>query len=197
MSDDEHHDVHFESADAGASKTFPMQAGSIRKNGHIVIKNRPCKVVDVSTSKTGKHGHAKCHFVAVDIFTNKKVEDLTPSSHNCDVPHVSRTEYTLIDISDDGFCSLMLESGETKDDLTLPSGTDELDKLAIQIKADFDEGKELIVAVLSVSYSYFIQLRSSKIISLIFLTLVTGGGGGGSFFSIESKLKKMAGMIYF
>jgi hypothetical protein len=69
--------------------------------------------------------------------------------------------------------------------------------LAIQIKADFDEGKELIVAVLSVSYSYFIQLRSSKIISLIFLTLVTGGGGGGSFFSIESKLEKMAGMIYF
>ncbi|KAG7667791.1 hypothetical protein KSW81_005711 [Nannochloris sp. 'desiccata'] len=155
MSDDEHHDVHFESADAGASKTYPMQAGSIRKNGHIVIKNRPCKVVDVSTSKTGKHGHAKCHFVAVDIFTNKKVEDLTPSSHNCDVPHVSRTEYTLIDISDDGFCSLMLESGETKDDLTLPSGTDELDKLAIQIKQDFDEGKELIVAVLSVSSRSF------------------------------------------
>jgi translation initiation factor 5A len=151
MADEEHHDVHFESADAGASKTYPMQAGSIRKNGHIVIKGRPCKVVDVSTSKTGKHGHAKCHFVAVDIFTNKKMEDLTPSSHNCDVPHVSRTEYTLIDISDDGFCSLMTESGDTKDDLTLPSGTDEMDKLAEQIKADFDAGKELVVAVLSVS----------------------------------------------
>lgn len=45
----------------------------------------------------------------------------------------------------------MTESGETKDDLTLPSGTDELEKLAIQIKDDFDAGKELIVAVLSVS----------------------------------------------
>nr|GMD83723.1 eukaryotic translation initiation factor 5A [Ipomoea batatas] len=83
MSDEEHH---FESkADAGASKTYPQQAGTIRKNGYIVIKNRPCKVVEVSTSKTGKHGHAKCHFVAIDIFTGKKLEDIVPSSHNCDV----------------------------------------------------------------------------------------------------------------
>lgn len=42
MSDEEHH---FESkADAGASKTYPQQAGTIRKNGYIVIKSRPCKV---------------------------------------------------------------------------------------------------------------------------------------------------------
>jgi len=152
---DEHadhgHDVHFESADAGASLTYPQQAGTVRKNGFLVIKGRPCKVrplvapadrspslcgrvagarlrictpccdaaapargvrwrcahcyksrllsaravldcgscmlqvADVSTSKTGKHGHAKCHFVAIDIFTGKKYEDLTPSSHNCDV----------------------------------------------------------------------------------------------------------------
>jgi hypothetical protein len=42
MSDSEHH---FESkADSGASKTYPMQAGAIRKGGYIVIKNRPCKV---------------------------------------------------------------------------------------------------------------------------------------------------------
>mmetsp|Transcript_17381 Transcript_17381/g.43686 ORF Transcript_17381/g.43686 Transcript_17381/m.43686 type:complete len:166 (+) Transcript_17381:72-569(+) len=146
MSDHEHET--FEQADAGASLTYPQQAGTIRKNGYLVINNRPCKVVDVSTSKTGKHGHAKCHFVAIDIFTGKKYEDLTPSSHNCDVPNVSRQEYTLVDINEEGYLSLMEENGTTREDLRLPTGTDEADKLAIQIKADFDEGKELVLSVL-------------------------------------------------
>lgn len=43
------------------------------------------QVVDVSTSKTGKHGHAKCNFVGIDIFTNKKYEEMAPSSHNVEV----------------------------------------------------------------------------------------------------------------
>ena len=44
-----------------------MQCSALRKNGHVVIKGRPCKIVDMSTSKTGKHGHAKVHLVAVDV----------------------------------------------------------------------------------------------------------------------------------
>ncbi|KAK6136426.1 hypothetical protein DH2020_029847 [Rehmannia glutinosa] len=153
MSDEEHQ---FESkADAGASKTYPQQAGTIRKNGHIVIKGRPCKVVEVSTSKTGKHGHAKCHFVAIDIFNGKKLEDIVPSSHNCDVPHVNRTDYQLIDISEDGFVSLLTENGNTKDDLRLPTDESLLSQVRIfllrcmQIKGGFEEGKDLVVSVMS------------------------------------------------
>ncbi|CAJ2639317.1 unnamed protein product [Trifolium pratense] len=159
MSDEEHH---FESkADAGASKTYPQQAGTIRKNGYIVIKNRPCKVVEVSTSKTGKHGHAKCHFVGIDIFTGKKLEDIVPSSHNCDVPHVNRTDYQLIDISEDGFVSLLTDNGNTKDDLKLPTDDSLLTQVCrnllfyllgsrpAKIKDGFAEGKDLVVSVMS------------------------------------------------
>merc|ERR1719484_349562 len=126
-------DETFESADAGASEVIPMEAGQIRKGGYIVIKNRPCKVVSVSTSKTGKHGHAKCNFVATDIFTGKKLEDIVPSTHGTTVPNVFRSEYTLLD-----------EGGETREDLKMPERPEELVK---SIREGFDAGDSLILAV--------------------------------------------------
>merc|ERR1712048_783281 len=117
MADDE---PTFESTESGASHTYPQQAGELRKGSHVMIKGHPCKVAEVTTSKTGKHGHAKAHIVALDIFTGKKYEDLCPTSHNVEVPFVKRIEYQLLDINNDGGVSLLLESGETKDDLNLP-----------------------------------------------------------------------------
>lgn len=133
----------FETADAGAAMTYPMQCSALRKNGHVVIKQRPCKIVDMSTSKTGKHGHAKVHMVAIDIFTGKKLEDLSPSTHNMEVPNVSRREYQLLDI-DDGFLSLMTADGDTKDDVKIPDG-----EVGDKIQAEFDEGKDLLVTIIS------------------------------------------------
>eukprot|EP00124_Ichthyophonus_hoferi_P005824 Ihof_evm2s976 gene=Ihof_evmTU2s976 len=92
MADDaENHE--FEHGGSGASTTFPMQCSALRKGGFVCIKGRPCKIVDMSTSKTGKHGHAKVNMVGIDIFTNKKLEDMSPSTHNMDVPNVIRRDY--------------------------------------------------------------------------------------------------------
>ena len=140
MSDEEHT---FETADAGSSATYPMQCSALRKNGFVVIKGRPCKIVDMSTSKTGKHGHAKVHLVTLDIFTGKKLEDLSPSTHNLEVPFVKRSEYQLLDI-DDGYLSLMTMDGETKDDVKAPEG-----ELGDSMQAAFDEGKDLMVTIIS------------------------------------------------
>lgn len=52
-------DVEYQNVDSGASVTYPMQCSALRKNGHVLLKGRPCKIVNMTTSKTGKHGHAK------------------------------------------------------------------------------------------------------------------------------------------
>ncbi|KAJ3115488.1 Eukaryotic translation initiation factor 5A [Phlyctochytrium bullatum] len=142
MSEEEHHEQ-FENVGSGASMTYPMQCSALRKNGYVVLKGRPCKIVDMSTSKTGKHGHAKVHLVGIDIFTGKKLEDLSPSTHNMDVPNVTRTEYQLLDI-DEGFLSLMTSDGGTKDDVKLPDG-----ELGEKIQSEFSEGKEVVVTVVT------------------------------------------------
>ena len=142
MSEEEQHT--FETADAGSSLTYPMQCSALRKSGFVCIKGRPCKIIDMSTSKTGKHGHAKVHLVATDIFTGKKLEDLSPSTHNMECPNVKRTEYQLLDI-DDGFLSLMNMDGDTKDDVKGPEG-----ELGDQIQAAFDEGRDINVTIIAV-----------------------------------------------
>jgi len=133
----------FETGSAGASDTFPQQCSALRKNGHVMIKDRPCKIVEMSTSKTGKHGHAKVHLVALDIFTNKKYEDICPSTHNMNVPHVTRKDYQLLDI-DDGFVSLMDDAAVQKDDLALPKN-----ELGDEIREKHARGEQFTVTVLS------------------------------------------------
>lgn len=147
---DENHDETFEQGISGASHTVPAQAGSIKKGGFCMLKGKPCRVVDYSTSKTGKHGHAKAHIVGLDIFTNKKYEDMCPTSHNMEVPIVTRQEYQVLDIDSDGFVNLLTESGETKNDLRLPTDTDgSLDEVAKKVQELFESGTPLLVTVLS------------------------------------------------
>jgi translation initiation factor 5A len=100
----------------------------------------------VSTSKTGKHGHAKCNFTAIDIFTGKKYEDIIPSTHTAHVPNVVRKEYSLVDISADGYTSLMDEEGNVREDVKLP---DYPDTFSREIQAAFESGKSYSVSVMS------------------------------------------------
>jgi len=132
----------FETGDSGASLTYPLQCSALRKNGFVMLKSRPCKIVEMSTSKTGKHGHAKVHLVGIDIFTSKKYEDICPSTHNMDVPNVKREDYQLVGISDDGYLSLMNDSGDLREDLKVPDGD-----IGTQIRGDF-EAKDLLCTVL-------------------------------------------------
>jgi len=62
MADAEDHDDHtFEGSTSGASESFPQQCSALRKGGYVLLKGKACKIVEMTTSKTGKHGHAKVY----------------------------------------------------------------------------------------------------------------------------------------
>merc|ERR1712137_919965 len=68
----------YETGESGASKTIPCQAGSLKKGGYAILKGKPCKIQEITTSKAGKHGHAKASIVGTDIFTDKKIRRFLP-----------------------------------------------------------------------------------------------------------------------
>lgn len=62
-------DYTFESTDAGASDTFPCEAGQIRKGGFIMIKGHPCKVCDCAFAciMLLYTQYANCHLSRIEL----------------------------------------------------------------------------------------------------------------------------------
>jgi translation initiation factor 5A len=134
----------YDAADSGAADCTPIEAGAARKGGFLVIKGRPCKIVDMSKAKVGKHGAAKCAFTGIDIFNGKKLECIAPASAGLSQPIVERNEYEMCDISDDDFVTLMDAGGNMREDIKVPDDPETAKKL----RARMDEGITTMVTVL-------------------------------------------------
>lgn len=126
-------------------------AAYIKVNDHLVIHDRPCKVVDKRKSKTGKHGGCKIHFAGVDIFTGNRHEIIYKVGDNVSIPIITKTYYQLIDITSEkqpdgsiiSFCVLE-HDGKLREDLMLPATPwGEL------VRLGFNNGDEVKVMVMS------------------------------------------------
>eukprot|EP00501_MAST-03F_sp_TOSAG23-6_P000900 GSMAST32.ASY1.ANO1.936.1 assembled CDS len=126
---------------AGAAKTVPIRAGEVKKGSYLVMKGHPCK-----------HGHAKANINGLDVFTGKKYNEISPTSHNMTAPTMYRSEWQLTDVSHEGNMTLMSENGTTREDLDLPRDTSgNLSDLANQITEKFancPDGKGVYCVVL-------------------------------------------------
>ena len=131
-------------ASAAAPSRKNKWTRATRKGGFLVIKGRPCKIVDMSKAKVGKHGAAKCAFTGIDIFTGKKLEAIAPASAGLSQPIVERNEYEMCDISDDDFVTLMDSGGNMREDIKVPEDAETAKKL----RARMDEGITTMVTVL-------------------------------------------------
>lgn len=117
-------DYDMASGAAGAALTVPIRAGEVRKGTHVMLKGHPCKTVEVSISKTGKHGHAKANITGIDVFTGKKYVEISPTSHNMTSPVMFRSEWMVTDIAmPQGNLTLMDAAGAQREDIDLPRDT--------------------------------------------------------------------------
>ncbi len=134
----------FEKVNSGASETFPLPVNDLKVGGYAMLKNFPCRIVDIAISKTGKHGHAKAAITGLDIFTSKKYEEVYPTSHTIQSFTPKKLIYQLVNLEENQL-TLIDDNNNTREDLDLP----EDQELTENIKKLFASGESVLITVLS------------------------------------------------
>lgn len=68
----------------------PMDLGSLKVGSYILINDEPCKRVNYTKSKPGKHGAAKARIVAIGAFDEAKRTLVKPVSARVEVPLIEK-----------------------------------------------------------------------------------------------------------
>ncbi len=93
--------------------TMYAELGSLRPGSFIVIDGEPCRIVEMSKAKTGKHGSAKAHVIAIGIFSGTKKTLVAPVDQRVEVPIIDKRTAQVIAITGDTLQLMDLETYET------------------------------------------------------------------------------------
>ena len=96
-------------------ETVPKSVATLSKGNYVVIDGVASIVSDTSTSRPGKHGHAKVRLVAVGMIDGKKREIVMPGHDNIDVPIIEKKTAQVLSIVGDNANVMDSESFETFD----------------------------------------------------------------------------------
>ena len=92
-----------------------MQASDLRVGGYVIFDNVACAVRDIQTSKTGKHGSAKCRIEAVGIINGQKKVHLCPGGDNVQVPIIEKKNAQVLSAQENSATVMDTETYETFD----------------------------------------------------------------------------------
>lgn len=80
-------------------ETKPVPINTLKKGSYIVIEGVACKVADVQTSKSGKHGHAKIRLTGVGLLDDKKRIIMAPGHDNVDTPIIEKKNAQVLSVT--------------------------------------------------------------------------------------------------
>jgi translation initiation factor 5A len=93
----------------------PVDVGSLRVGGYMIVDNEPCKIVDITKSKPGKHGSAKARIVAIGIFDGVKRSVVKPVDSNVEVPIIDKRNGQIFAVTPSSVQIMDLETYEYLD----------------------------------------------------------------------------------
>jgi translation initiation factor 5A len=94
-----------------------IDATEMRVSSYLMLDDMAYQVKKMDVSKTGKHGHAKVRFEAINVFTGKKKVQVVPGHDKFEVPMVKKSKAQVLSVSGD---EANLMDAESFENLELP-----------------------------------------------------------------------------
>lgn len=114
----------------------PVDLGSIKVGSYVMVENEPCRIVDYSKSKPGKHGSAKARVVAIGVFDGVKRSFVKPVDSQVEVPLIEKRSGQVISLQPSVVQLMDLETFEVFD-APYPDEQDLKNRLANGVEVEY------------------------------------------------------------
>jgi translation initiation factor 5A len=112
------------------------ELGDLKEGSYVVVDGEPCRVVEVSRAKTGKHGSAKVHIVAISLFTGSRKTLVGPADQRVEVPIIDKRIGQVIAILGDRVQVMDNETYETFE-VEMPSDESVRSKITPGVEVEY------------------------------------------------------------
>jgi len=101
------------------AETKQTNVTSLKAGNYVIIDKVACRVNKIETSKTGKHGHAKCRIDASSLIDGSRKVIVLPGHEKVDVPIVEKKNAQVLSVNDN-IANVMDEESYETFDLKIP-----------------------------------------------------------------------------
>jgi len=113
-----------------------MDLGSLKVGSYVIVEGEPCRIVDYSKSKPGKHGSAKARIVAIGIFDGAKRTLVKPVDAQVEVPIIDKRSGQVIAMLPNAIQVMDLENYQIFES-PLPEEEDVKSKLTSGVEVEY------------------------------------------------------------
>jgi len=72
---------------------------TLKVGKYIIVDDEPCKILNITTSKPGKHGEAKARIDAMGLFDTQKRSIVHPVKHKVGVPMIDKRTAQVLSVA--------------------------------------------------------------------------------------------------